>query len=118
MSPVHTHMESTVEVPALERPALDAFDDSLGDVTDAERRRRRIAYLQDVALQMQMSGQMLQNMGCMILLRPLLRGFSQKAGVAVAEKFDAALNHWHLTREDLALDTRDETEPGKIGKSP
>lgn len=107
MSPVHTQMEGSVEVPALERPALDAFDASLGDVSETERRRRRIAYLQEVALQMQMSGQLLQNMGCMLLLRPFLRGFSQKAGQAMAEKFDAALKHWALSREDLALDTRE-----------
>lgn len=113
MSPIHTHMEGTVEVPALERPQLDAFDASLRGLPDAERRRRRIQYLQEVAMQMQMSGEAMNNMGCLVLLRPFLRGLSRKAGALMAAKFEEALLYWDLSKEDLLLDTREGGDAGK-----
>ena len=116
MSPIETRMEGTVEVPALERPQLDAFDASLRGLPEAERRRRRIVYLQDVAMQMQMSGEMIRNSGCLLLLRPFLGGLSRKAGEVMAVKFDEALTYWNLTRADLQLDTRAAGKTaGKIG---
>ncbi len=96
----------------LEIKQLAEFDSDLGDAPEAEKRRKRIVYMQDAVRQTRAGASMLKGFGCMMIpfaiipiFWPVLIFFwfmRKKATGLWGAQLKTALDYWGLCESDLA----------------
>ena len=102
----HAHRPSPLEI-----RQLAEFDAALGDLSEDEKRRRRIAYLKDAARQLQLGASIMKRMGCLFIpfaiipvfwpMFILLYFIRKKSMRLMADQFNGALDYWGIRREEI-----------------
>lgn len=127
----HMHYGHTSQRPSpLEISELADFDASLGDLTEDDRRGRRIFYLRDAIAQVEMGKTLLKGFGCFMipmLVIPIFWPFiaffwfmRKSATRTMDTQFRNALAYWNLREEDVrpAVDGSVFTGPVATGSRP
>ena len=100
----------------LEIRELAQFDAALGDLPEAEKRRKRIAYLREAFRQAQAGIDMMKKSGCILIpfaiipiFWPVLwfaRAARRKMEEQVQAQVRAALDYWNLAPNDLTSEAQ------------
>lgn len=109
----HTHQPSPLEI-----KQLAEFDASLGDAPEAEKRRKRIVYLNDAVRQIGLGQSILKGFGCVLipfaiipLFWPVLffMWFVRKKALGLMDsQLQSALEYWGIPRDEVI-----QTDTGK-----
>jgi hypothetical protein len=107
----HSHRPSLLEI-----KQLAEFDASLGNETEDEKRRKRIAYLKDAANQAKMGASMLKGFGCFVIPFAIIPVFwpfliffwfmRKKALGLMDSQLDLALSYWEIRRDEVITEDR------------
>lgn len=107
----HSHRPSPLEI-----RQLAEFDATLGEAPEEEKRRKRIAYLNDAVRQMQMGKSLLKGFGCVVIPFAIIPLFwpilffvwylRKKALGMMNSQLQSALEYWGI-REDEIIQTRE-----------
>lgn len=100
---------------------MAAFDATLGDLPEEEKRRRRVIYFRDAVAQIEIGKSVLKGFGCLMIpffIVPLFWPFiaffwfmRKKAAATMDQQMRSALEYWGIHEHEIRAPEARETPP-------